>query len=611
MKSRTARLFSALAHVLISSRRSRRKLVNLKMKKDSEFRVHTFFPGEGSKSLSELEESIKETKILEANRLCELQEAQEKNLILSRQLQNLQDNVKDEKNVFSSHLYTSLNDQFQYWNTKVEWYKGIVDSLQAGRSSVLRREKELSREAELLHAARNDIITSEFKVEELRTQLHNCIIQKNALEIKMQEALQDSGRKDLEAEFHVMASALSKELGMMEAQLKIWQEKALEAIFLREKVQSMKVLLHNMIAEEKSLTDTCAQQDAKIKSLKAHIEKLQKEKLESEFQIDMLGQQIYDNREIMDIKESEQRARSHARHLRSAQNEHPLELRLKFAKEAEAICQRRLSAAEAEIADLRAELTASDRDVLELKEAIKIKDEEREAYVSILETKGEAYEDMVAQTQRLRQLASEREAYNVKLIDEIVKLKKEHSHLLPEIQGSSLKLRTTAIEHQVGACINEELKSTKEGRLLGVNLETAVRELEDAKNETDWLKSAISSSEKEYEEIQRKIDEVKMELEKERSERKNLDEELKEVNNEVVEMSPQVREIQKLHNQIKDCKAMVMCGACLTRPKEVVIMKCHHLFCSPCIQGLLETWGCKCPNCGIVFEPNDVRLIKM
>jgi len=63
----------------------------------------------------------------------------------------------------------------------------------------------------------------------------------------------------------------------------------------------------------------------------------------------------------MDIKESEQRARSHARHLRSAQNEHPLELRLKFAKESEAICQRRVSAAEAEIADLRAELTASDR----------------------------------------------------------------------------------------------------------------------------------------------------------------------------------------------------------------------------------------------------------
>ena len=63
----------------------------------------------------------------------------------------------------------------------------------------------------------------------------------------------------------------------------------------------------------------------------------------------------------MDIKESEQRAGSHAIHLRSAQNERPLELRLKMAKETEAIGQRRISAAEAEIVDLRAELIACDR----------------------------------------------------------------------------------------------------------------------------------------------------------------------------------------------------------------------------------------------------------
>lgn len=42
-------------------------------------------------------------------------------------------------------------------------------------------------------------------------------------------------------------------------------------------------------------------------------------------------------------------------------NEHDLELRVKAANEAEAACQQRLSAAEAEIAELRAELDASDR----------------------------------------------------------------------------------------------------------------------------------------------------------------------------------------------------------------------------------------------------------
>ena len=63
----------------------------------------------------------------------------------------------------------------------------------------------------------------------------------------------------------------------------------------------------------------------------------------------------------MEIKESEQRARSQTEHLRNALDEHGLELRVKAANEAEAACQLRLSRAEAEIADLRAKLDASNR----------------------------------------------------------------------------------------------------------------------------------------------------------------------------------------------------------------------------------------------------------
>ena len=40
-----------------------------------------------------------------------------------------------------------------------------------------------------------------------------------------------------------MASALSKEIGMMEAQLNRWKETAHEALSLREEAQSLKALL--------------------------------------------------------------------------------------------------------------------------------------------------------------------------------------------------------------------------------------------------------------------------------------------------------------------------------------------------------------------------------
>lgn len=63
----------------------------------------------------------------------------------------------------------------------------------------------------------------------------------------------------------------------------------------------------------------------------------------------------------MEIQESERRACTQAEMLKHALDEHNLELRIKAANEAEAACQLRLSAAEAEIADLRAKLDATER----------------------------------------------------------------------------------------------------------------------------------------------------------------------------------------------------------------------------------------------------------
>lgn len=51
------------------------------------------------------------------------------------------------------------------------------------------------------------------------------------------------GRKDIKSEFRVMVSALSREMGMMEAQLSRWKDTAHEALLLREKTQSLKASL--------------------------------------------------------------------------------------------------------------------------------------------------------------------------------------------------------------------------------------------------------------------------------------------------------------------------------------------------------------------------------
>lgn len=636
-QSEIKRIAGDLEDSMAELEESRRKLVNLKMQKDRLSGVQPPVPFAVNGSIStentvdktmglrDLKDSIEEAKILASDRLSELQEAQEDNSILSKQLQDLQNELKDCKYIYTSRPYTLLNDQLPYWKSEVERFRSLIDSLQVDRSSVMRKEKELSIKAEAVDALRNPDDNADSTIENLEHQLQQCINENNELEIKMEEAVQDSERKDIKAEFQVMASALSKEIGMMKSQLNRWKETGCESLSLQEEAKSLRALVDKKTTEHKNLADKCSEQTAKIKSLQALIERLQKEKLESQIFLDMLGQQIYDNRDVMGIRESERRAHSQAEVLKNAFDEHGLELRIKAAKETEVACQQRLSDAEAEIADLRAKLDDSDRDVLELAEAIKIKDGEAESYISEIETIGQAYEDMQTQNQHLLQQVMERDDYNIKLVSESVKMKQSHTALISEKQTldkqlqqvnsavESLKSRIARSEEQMSACITHALKSTEEDRHLAVNLENSKWELSNADKELKCLKSLLSSSEKECDQIRRKMEEIQEELESERMDRKKLDEELGELNMKVAELTMGSGEaaIQKLQEEIKDCKSILKCGVCFDRPKEVVIVKCYHLFCNPCIQRNLEIRHRKCPGCGMAFGQNDVRFVKI
>ncbi|KAK6163732.1 hypothetical protein DH2020_000596 [Rehmannia glutinosa] len=559
------RLAGELEESMAELEESRRKLVNLRMQKDgvSGMRVPIPIPvivptmngtvspekpADRSKRLKELKESIEEMKVLAEDRLSELRDAREDNLILSKQLEHLQNELKEEKYVYASRPYSLVNDQFQHWNAEAERYKMLTESLQAERPFIMRREKDLIAKTESIDAARNGIDSSDSKVEELQNQLQTCVIEKNEMEIKMEEAMQDSGSKDVKEEFQVMASALSKEMAMMESQLNRWKETADEALSLREKAQSLSALLDVKTIELKNLADECAQQMGETKSLKDIV-----------------------CLDLAEIKESEHRAHMQAETLRNALEEHSLELRVKAAYEAEAACQQRLSVAEAEMAELRGELDASDRDVLELKEAIKIKEGEADSYISEIETIGQAYEDMQTQNQHLLQQVTERDEYNIKLVSDSVKAKQSQSVLLSEKQGlakqlqqlngslESLKSRIAQSEEQMKLLHVEALSSIQEDRHMAMNLEAAKWELADAEKELKMLKSTVFSSEKELELIQRKVDDIQIELENERSERKKLDEELMELNKTVAELTSETGEaaIQKLQEEIKDCKAIL------------------------------------------------------
>ncbi|ONL98848.1 E3 ubiquitin-protein ligase BRE1-like 2 [Zea mays] len=613
--------------------------------------ISTHKSSDKSMSWQDLKDAVDAAKTLAGNRLLELHQTQEDNLILSKELGDLEGQLKDEKYVLVSKPYMILNDKLQHLNAEIERYRGLVEVLQNDKDQLMQREKEISAKAESLDSVKQTIITYEKKIEELETQIQILFSEKNDLETKVEETLQDSGKKDFKNEIHVMAAALSNELGMMENQLSRSKDAASEALALREQAESLRSLVAKKIEEHKKISDKYNSQVIEIKSLKAllrfHLPPRQlcasafvacgsrnspvlftttsqtlghRSLLSSSF-----GEQLKQVRTIADIEESETRARNQAEYLRSNLEEHSLELRVKAANEAEAACQQRLSFAEVELEELRTKVDASERDVVELKEAIRIKEAEGDAYISDIETVGQAYEDMQTQNQHLLQQLTDRDDFNIKLVSDSVKMKQACSSLLSDklmlekqlqqvnTSLESSKLKIARGEEQMKTCVAQAIKTSAENRHLTISLERIALELSNTDKELKWLRSSVGSSEKEYEQTQQKISELRALLEHERSERRRLEEQYEEVKNEVMELTSETEEttVRKLEDEIKECKGILKCGVCFDRPKEVVITKCFHLFCSLCIQRNLEIRHRKCPGCGTPFGQNDVREVKI
>ena len=58
----------------------------------------------------------------------------------------------------------------------------------------MRRDKELNAKIESADAARNAVDNVDSRIEELELQLQKYMAEKNDLEVKMEEAIQDSGK---------------------------------------------------------------------------------------------------------------------------------------------------------------------------------------------------------------------------------------------------------------------------------------------------------------------------------------------------------------------------------------------------------------------------------
>ncbi|GJP44849.1 hypothetical protein CLOM_g4257 [Closterium sp. NIES-68] len=419
----------------------------------------------------DLEAALEEAKKLSALRLKEIEDKQQTILEMSQKLREYQSVSEDEQRIKSSRPYSILAEQLIGARAEAERNRLVLEQLQRERDMSSIREKDMAFRAEAGDAARRACQLAEARVDDLEKRLEQASRERDVLQQRLEEAHSSLGRKETVSELKVMIGTLHKELSMMQAQLTKQKDAATQVITLRAESESLKSILTRKAKEIEQLGKRIASQASEHKALKADVAHLKSSECELQMFMDMFERESTDSRDVKEVKAAEVRALSQVQQLRAELDEHGLALRVKAANEAEAACQQRLVAAEAEISQLRQQLDEAEKRIVELQETVK--------------TIGAA------------RVEEERDALSARL-----------ARLGPERGGGS-----------GGATV------------------------------------------------------------------------------------------EQLQEELRQYKSIMKCSVCHDRQKEVVITKCFHLFCSPCIQKNLELRHRKCPGCGVPFGQNDVRNV--
>ena len=64
--------------------------------------------------------------------------------------------------------------------------------------------------------------------------------------------------------------------------------------------------------------------------------------------------------------------------------------------------------------------------------------------------------------------------------------------------------------------------------------------------------------------------------------------------------------MEQMQTQVKVLKGRLACNVCNERDKQVILLRCRHMFCRPCVDKNIKNRSRKCPGCGQRFGMKDV-----
>ncbi|XP_022944813.1 E3 ubiquitin-protein ligase BRE1-like 1 [Cucurbita moschata] len=579
--------------------------------------------GDKQKDLRD-EPYLKELKDQAVDRLAELNSLHQERLKMLQQLSDIRNRMKSVKSISSSQSYLLLRDRIEKLKSEVYEQQALFEKLQIEKFNITWREKELNIKNNILDILRRSSTVSDTRINDLEMLIQKQKDEKRSIESKLAEVLKEPGRKKIVSEFRALVSSFPEAMGSMQSQLHKFKEAATNAHSVRADMLSLSSIIDRMEKECESLSSRSKDQIAEIQKLQAMVQDFTEVGRDLKLIIDMYRRESTDSRDVLEARDLEYKAWARVQSLKSSLDERNLESRVKTANEAEAISQQRLAAAEAEIARLRQKLESSKRDLIRLTDVVKSKGDENVAYFSEIETIGQAYDDMQTQNQHLLQQITERDEYNIKLVLEGVRARQLHEIMLIEKQtfekevqqaNASLVLyetKTDRIEDQLRG-FSDHIQKIEEGKLQDTyTLENTKKRLNDIRIASQQMRESLDQSQSKVEKSRATQVELQIELEKERFEKKRIEEEIEVVGRKFSRLEAQMKSssvVERLHGELGEYETIVNCKICVNSRKQVVITKCFHLFCNPCVQDILKSQHRKCPRCSATFGPNDVKQV--
>lgn len=636
LKAEQKHLAGELASTMSELEESNSKLASLKAQKDGSKVAPILKSKLGNKQsgvdmtryeqkeIQDMESSLKEFKILVTSRIMEISDLHEGRIETLKKLVNLQNSLVNVKGISSSRAFLILKEQLDKSKVKMDQYRISLEKLQVEKDDILWHEKEMTMEVDIADVLGRICEFSKSRISELEQELQKIVQEQIPMETNLENALKEPGRKGIIAEFKELLSSLPKEMEAMQNELGKLKKSCSEIHCLQAQMQSLSDSLQREVNKLQLLSDKSDGQLLEIKKLHLVAGDLRESEQQLKLILEMYRRESTDSWDVMKSRDMEYKAWAHVQSLKIALDEHNLESRVKDAIEAEAISQQRLATAEAEIADIRQNSELSSRHKLMSSEMLKSKNEEGEAYLSEIESIGQAYEDMQTQNQHLLLEITERDDYNIKLVMEGVKARQLHDVVCREIQTMDKKLQETELLMRVydlkSAWFDEQLKVwsdqvsklAEDGWQSSAALGNAEIRLSDVHTQSQELKNSLFEVQMQAEKSRLEVTEHLIELERERFKKKRLDEGVETMTIKAASLRTQTEGsvvLEKLQQEMREFRGILKCCICHERQKEVVITKCYHLFCSQCVQRIIESRHRKCPTCSASFGPNDVKPI--